>query len=450
MGIVAYDAIIIGMGPGGEVVASRLLDAGLKVAVAERELIGGECGYYACIPSKTLVRAPEVRSEAERVAGASSGEVDWPALRDYRDTMVRHYNDAKQVTEYERLGATVAKAAARLAGPGRVQVGGETWEAEHVVLATGSDALVPPVEGLADVPVWTNREATALHDIPRRAVVIGGSAVGVELGQFLARMGTEVVMVQRGPRLVSREDARVGELAEQALRADGIDVRLDRQVTRARRDGDDVVVTLDDGAEVRTDVIVLGAGRSPRSADLGLDTVGVDLGAHGEVPVDGQCRVREGLWAIGDVTGVAMFTHVAKYQARVVSDIILGRRDRVARYEGIPRVIFSDPEIAAVGLTGEQARAQGIDVATAEVDLPAVLSRPWTYETEPRGRLGLIADRSRGVLVGAWAVCPLAGEWIHQAALAVRAGIGVDVLLDQVAQFPTYSEGYLTALESLR
>jgi pyruvate/2-oxoglutarate dehydrogenase complex dihydrolipoamide dehydrogenase (E3) component len=445
------DVIVIGMGPGGEVAASRLLDGGKRVAVIERELIGGECGYWACVPSKTLLRSPEVRAEAELAAGASRPEVDWPALRDYRDFMVRHLDDAKQIQGYEQQGATVVKGDARIVGrdPWRVQAGDRELTADHVIVATGSEALRPPIDGLDGVPVWTNREATGLREIPGRAVMIGGSAVGVELGQFLARMGCTVTMVQRGPRLVDREEPQVGELVVEHLRADGIDVRVDCQVTAARRDGDDTVVELSDGTSVHTDVVVLGAGRKPRTDGLGLAALGIAPDGHGGLPVDGQCRVTDdGLWAIGDVTGVALFTHVAKYQGRVAADTILGKA-RTAGYAGIPRVIFSDPEIAAVGITRAQAEEQGIDVRTAEVELPRALARPWTYQTEPVGTLGLLADRERGVLVGAWAVAPLASEWIHQAGLAIRASVPLQVLLDGVAQFPTYSEGFLNALEAL-
>lgn len=446
-----FDVIVIGMGPGGEVAASRLLAGGARVAVVERELIGGECGYWACIPSKTLLRPPEARAEAERAAGLSRPALDWPALRDYRDTMIRHLDDARQVTEYEEQGATVVKGAARITGrdPWQVAAGDLTLIAGNVIVATGSEPLRPPVDGLDGVPVWTNREATNLREIPERAVLVGGGAVGVELGQFLARMGSAVTLVQRGPRLLGREEPRVGELVAGHLAADRIDVRVGCQLTAARRDGADTVVELDDGTSVRTDVVVLGAGRRPATAELGLPGVGVAPDPRGALVVDGQGRVTEdGLWAVGDVTRVAMFTHVAQYQGRVVADTILGKA-RTADYTGIPRVVFADPEIAAVGLTRAQAQERGLDLATAEVDLAASLARPWTYQTDPSGTLALLADREREVLVGAWAVAPMAGEWIHQAALAIRARVPVPILLDTVAQFPTFSQGFLTALEAL-
>ncbi len=359
---------------------------------------------------------------------------------------------------YADQGATVIKATGRIIGrtsQGLLQVdaGGRQLTAQHVILATGSQAVRPDTPGLeadSDVPVWTNREATNLVDIPGRVLMIGGSAVAVEPGQFLARMGSQVTLIQRGGRLMTREEPRVGELAQQALEADGIDVRLNSQVTGASTTtaGGKVVasVELDDGTTSQVDVVVLGTGRAPRTADLGLDAVGVDPAAGRKL--DQSCRLADGLWAIGDVTGQAMFTHVAKYQARVVADTILGK-PRAVHYEGIPRVVFADPEIAAVGMTTAQAHHAGLEVTSTEIDLPEAIARPWTYETDPRGTLGLLADRHTKVLVGAWAVAPLAGEWIHQAALAIRARIPLEILRDQVAQFPTYSEAYLAGLDQL-
>ncbi|HZD69583.1 MAG TPA: NAD(P)/FAD-dependent oxidoreductase [Actinomycetes bacterium] len=444
------DVIVLGMGPGGEVAASRLLGAGRRVAVIERELIGGECAYWACIPSKTLLRAPEIRSQAAREPGIGTPALDWPAIADYRDWMTRHLDDQAQVRGYQDQGAMVVRGSGRLLEPGQVEVDGQRLQAEHVILATGSDPLRPPIEGLDQVEVWTNREATQLRDVPGRALMIGGGPVGIELGQLLARLGCQVTLVQRAERLLDREDPRVGDLIGKALSDEGVDVRTGRQVVRVSRHADGALVQLDDGATVETDVIVIGAGRTPRTGGLGLERVGGQAGRRG-VRVDERCQVvgAEGLWAIGDVTGVALFTHVAKYQGRIVADNLLGRTRR-ASYQGVPRVVFSDPEIAAVGLTQAQAHQASQKVVTATVSLPDALARPWTYEGDPRGELGLVADRDRGVLLGAWAVAPLASEWIHLAALAVRAEIPIDVLLDGVAQFPSYSEGFMAALEQLR
>ncbi|MFD3688120.1 dihydrolipoyl dehydrogenase family protein [Nocardiopsis sp. NPDC058631] len=446
------DAIIIGMGPGGETVTSRLLDAGRRVAVIERELVGGECAYYACVPTKVLLRPPEAREEAAGAAGLSRPDLDWPRLRDYRDQMIRHLDDSKQVQGYQDQGASVFKGEARVIGrdPWRVAVGDTELTADHVVVATGSAPVRPPIDGLDSLDasrVWTNREATTLTDIPRSALVVGGSAVGVELGQFLSRMGAAVTIVQRGPRLVDREEPRLCDLISDQFAREGVSVRLGTQVASVTGDGDGVIATLDDGGRVRADVVVLATGRRPRTDALGLEELGVETERTG-LPVDGHCRVEPGLWAIGDVTGVSLFTHVAKYQGRVVADNILGT-ERTADYTAVPRVIFSQPEIAGVGLTAKQAEEQGIDTATSETDLPASLARPWTYATDPRGTLGLVADRGRGVLVGAWAFGPLASEWIHTAALAIRAELPVATLLDSIPQFPTFNEAYLIALEKL-
>lgn len=442
------DAVVIGMGPGGEVTASRLLAAGRSVAVVERELIGGECAYWACIPSKTVLRPPEAGGEVQRAAGVSGAELDWPATRAYRDDMARHLDDSAQVDGYADQGVLVLKGAARLAAPGVVEVDGRELHADAVVIATGSTAVVPAIDGLQDVQVWTNRQTYTTPDLPARAVVIGGSAVGVETALFLARFGTAVTLLQRGPRLLAREEPRVGDLTRAALEAAGVQVHLGATPARARRDGDDQVIELDDGTAVRADVVVMATGRAPRSHGLGLGEAGVSLGKHGEVLVDEHCQAADGIWAIGDVTAVMPFTHVAKYQGRIAADAILGRA-RPARYDGIPRVVFADPDIAAAGLTLAQAEARGLSTKAVEVDLATSIARPWTFERDPRGHLGLLADTDRRVLIGAWAVAPQASEWIHQASLAIRAGIPLETLLDQVAQFPTYTEGYLTALETL-
>ncbi len=443
-----FDVIVIGMGPGGEVAASRLLKAGKRVAVIERELIGGECAYWGCIPSKTLLRPPEARGAVERAAGVGGAELDWADTRDYRDYMIRHLDDSGQVAGYEKQGATVVKGAARLTGPGTVDVEGRELSAQHVIVATGSEPVLPPIAGVEEVGAWTNREATTLREIPQRVLMLGGSAVGIELGQFLRRYGADVTIVEVAPRLLGREDPRLGELVGDHLARDGVQVRTAVAPKRVRRAGQETVLELEDGAELRGDVLIVGTGRRPRTEGLGLEAAGVELGAKGAVSVDEHCRAAEGLWAVGDVTGTMQFTHVAMYQARIVADTILGKPRR-ARYDGIPRVIFSDPEVAAVGLTIEEAEQRGLPVISAEIDLSYAIARPWTYEREPRGHLGLLADRERRVLLGAWAIAPQASEWIHQAALAVREQIPIDRLLDQVAQFPTYTEGYLKAMEEL-
>lgn len=444
-----FDAVILGMGPGGEVAASRLIAGGKRVAVVERELIGGECGYWACIPSKTLLRPPEVKGEAERAFGTSTPTLELKELFDYRDWMIRDLDDSGQVEGYEKKGATVIKGEGRISGPGMVEVNGESLETEHIIVATGSASNTPPVEGLDEVTVWTNREVTTSREVPERTVIIGGGPNGIEAAQWLTRFGSEVTIVQSPERLMNREDPKVGDLVKQALEEEGVRILTGQKAVKARKDGEGAVMELDNGAEVATDVVVIAAGRKPRTEGIGLETIDVEADGEG-LPIDDQCRIKgaPGVWALGDVTGVALFTHVAMYQGRIVADNILGK-ERRADYRGIPRVVFSDPEVAAAGLTEEQAREEGIDVATFTLDVTRAIARPWTYEEKPRGTLSLIADRERRVLVGAWAVAPLAGEWIHQASQAIRAEIPIEKLLDSVAQFPTYSEAYLAALERL-
>ncbi len=445
-----YDAVMLGMGPGGEVVAGRLLKAGKRIAIVERELIGGECAYWGCIPSKTLLRPPEVWGEARRAFGTSTPTLELEELFDYRDWMIRNLDDSGQVEGYEKKGATVVKGEGRIAGPGKVEANGEVLETDNVIVATGSVANVPPIEGIDDVPYWTNREVTTTREVPPHALIVGGGPNGVEASQWLSRFGSEVTIVQSPDRLLNREDPKVGELVRKALEEEGVKVLSGRKVTKVRRNGERTVATLDDGAEVETDVVVVAAGRTPRTEGIGLESLGVEPKGEG-LPVDDYCRIQgagEGAWAVGDVTGVQLFTHVAQYQGRVVADNILGK-ERKASYRGVPRVVFSDPEVAACGLTEEQAREQGIDVAAADLDLGRSLARPYTFEKDPRGHFGLVADRGRGVLIGAWAVAPQASEWIHQATQAIRAEIPVETLVDGVAQFPTYSEAYVKALERL-
>ncbi len=442
------DVAILGMGPGGEVAASRLLKAGRKVAVIERELMGGECAYWACIPSKTVLRPPEARTEVQRAAGVAGAELDWSATSDYRDYMIRHLDDQGQVDGYAGQGALVIKAEARITGPGRIQAGDRELTAEHIIIATGSDAVIPPLDGLADITAWTNRETYTAKTLPKRAAIIGGSAVGVETATFLSRFGVAVTLIQRGNRLLEREEPRVGELALKHLKDAGVDIRLGTTARSGHRDNDASVLELDDGSRVTVDVVIFATGRTPRSKDLGFETVGVSLGEHGQVQVDEHCQAAENVWAIGDVTGIMPFTHVAKYQGRIAADAILGN-PRPATYDGIPRVVFGDPEIAAAGLTKQQADQQGLSTVGTELDLANAIARPWTYEQDPRGFLGLLADADSKTLVGAWAVGPMAGEWIHHASLAIRTNIPIHTLRDQVAQFPTYNEAYQAALDDL-
>ncbi len=442
-----YDAVVIGAGPAGEVAASRLPKLGLRTALIERELVGGECAYWACIPSKTLLRPPDVRAEACHAPGLSEPEQRWEEIVEYRNYMIRNLDDSAAAKGYEDSGIRVYKGEGRITAPGRIAVGSDELKAERIVIATGSDPAIPPIAGLEETGYWTNREATTLSEIPRDVVVLGGGPVGIELGQMLRRYGAEVTIVQASGRLIDREDPAVGELIADSLREEGIELRLGQQAKAARAENGRRFLQLEDGVELDAEQLLIATGRRPRAAGVGLQALGVDPDERGAIPIDERCRVTDGVWAIGDVTGVSLFTHVGKYQARIVVDDIAGREPR-ADYRAIPRVVFSDPEIAAVGLTSEQARANGVDVAEGRADLIRI-ARTETYGKGLGGQLGVLADRERRVLVGAWAVGPLAGEWIHQAVLAVKLETSVEVLRDTVAQFPTFSEAYLSAVEAL-
>ena len=447
-----YDVAILGAGPGGEHAAYALVAAGRKVALIERELIGGECSNWACIPTKTLLRPTEARGESERAAGIHEASLDWPDLSEYRDYMTSAGDDSAREAGYTSIGVDVVRGSGRLAGAGVIDVEGTRVEADQILISTGSESVIPPVPGLAESGYWTNREATALHEIPASVVVVGGGPVGIELAQFLRRFGSRVTLVQGAERLADREDERVSELLGQALSADGIDVRTGAQATRVSVEGDERVVELDDGSSVRGERLVIAVGRRPRSAEIGLETVGVTLDSQrpGPVPIDERCRVADGVWAAGDCTGVMLFTHLAKYQARVAMADMAGR-PVAADYRAIPRVIFTDPEVAAVGMSESQARDAGLDVAVVALDLPSGgVARTYTYERVPRGEMTLVFDRGSRTMVGAWAVAPLAGEWIHQAVLAIRARVPYEILVDTVPQFPSFSEAYLLALLKLK
>jgi pyruvate/2-oxoglutarate dehydrogenase complex dihydrolipoamide dehydrogenase (E3) component len=442
-----FDVIVLGAGPAGEAAVNGLLHAGASVAMVERELIGGECTNWACVPTKTLLRPPEVLGESRRAPGVPEPKLDFGPLAEYRDYMVSNHDDSKRQASYEERGVEVVKGEGAFDGPGRIRVNGRVLEAKNVIVATGSDPVIPPLEGLEESGYWTNREASSLHEIPESAVVLGGGPVGVELSQFLSRYGCRVTLVHKPDRLVNREDPHLCSLLGKQLAEDGITVKLGVSGDKVRKDGNERVLTLSSGEEVRGEVLLVSIGRRARTGGVNLEAAGITPGKRG-IEIDEHCRAGDGVWAIGDCTGGLMFTHNGKYQGRVAVANILGKETK-ADYRAIPRVVFTNPEIAAVGLTEEAAQEQGIDVSTAVIELPTSIARPYTYEQDPRGTLGVVVDKKRQVLVGAWALAPLASEWIHQAGLAIRAEVPLEVLQDTVAQFPSYSEGYLAALREL-
>ena len=438
--------VVLGAGVAGEafVAALRRLDGDAEIALVERDLLGGECSYWACIPSKTLLRPLELAYRTRFAPGLGDGvaAIDTAKVFAWRDE-VAEQDDSSQAEWVDGLGVEVVRGEAEVSEPGLVRVGGRELPYDELMVATGSLPAMPPIEGLEEVDAWTSREATTASEVPPELVIVGGGAVGCELAQFYARIGSKVTLIQAGPFLLDRIDREAGELLARTLADEGVDVRVETRPTSVERSNGRIRLSCDgsEAVEIEGTHLLVATGRRPNVEGFGFDRLPVTVGKKG-LEVDDRLRAGEHVWAAGDVTGVALFTHVGKYQARIAAANVAGS-DTPADYRAIPAVIFTDPQIAMVGDT------KGENAATSTWSIESV-SRASTYAKPKRpGFVKLFAERERGVLVGAVAVGPEAGEWLGQLTLAVRAGVTVETLRDTIQPFPTFSEAIYFAARDL-
>jgi pyruvate/2-oxoglutarate dehydrogenase complex dihydrolipoamide dehydrogenase (E3) component len=454
----AFDAVVLGAGSAGEWIAGGLADEGRSVALVEQLRVGGECPYVACIPSKAMLRSGHARADAGRLAGLGgasvspaldTGRLAFRAAVSRRDELSHRGDDGDAAKGIERRGVTLIRGSGRISRAGVIDVAGRDLRYHDLIIATGSRPDLPPVDGLAGVPTWTSDEALTSPEYPASLVVMGGGAVGCELAQSYVKFGVQVTLVEPAGQLAGPEDPAVAGQLAAVLRADGVRLLLGTEVKRAEpAAAGGARLWLGNGQAIEADRVVIAAGRTPVTADLGLAEIGIRPLESGALDVDDHCRVKgtTHVWAAGDVTGLAPYTHGANYQARVVTENVLGG-DRAADYRAIPRVIYTEPAVAGVGMTAEQAHDAGRETLTATMDL-SELARPSTDGTYP-GLLVLLADRARGVLIGASAIAPHADDWISEATVAIRAQIPLHVLADVVHPFPTFAQAYEVPLRDL-
>jgi len=446
------DVVVVGMGVGGEEVAGRLAEAGLTVVGIENRLVGGECPYWGCVPSKMMIRAANLLAEAHRIpgmAGESEVKPDWaPVAKRIREEATDNWDDRVAVDRFTGKGGRFVRGFGRLAGPGRVEVGGESFVARRgVVLGVGTAPAIPPIDGLSDTPFWTNREAIEAEALPDSLLVLGGGAIGLELAQVYGRFGVTVTVVEALDRLLAVEEPESSALAAEALAADDIAIRTGAKAVRVTYDDDRFTVHLDDGAQLTAERMLVATGRRANLADVGVDTVGVDPAAR-SIDVDDRMRAADSLWAVGDVTGRGAFTHVAMYQAGIAVRDILGHDGPPADYRALPRVTFTDPEIGAVGLTEPQARDAGLRVQVGVSALPSS-ARGWIHKAGNHGFVKLVADADRGVLVGATSAGPVGGEVLAGLVVAVHGEVPVERLRHMIYAYPTFHRAIEDALRSL-
>ncbi|MET8229461.1 NAD(P)/FAD-dependent oxidoreductase [Micromonospora sp. NPDC005298] len=484
------DVVVVGLGVGGEEVAGRLAEAGLSVVGVERDLVGGECPYWGCIPSKMMIRAANALAEARRVdglAGTAQVQPDWaPVARRIREEATDTWDDTVAVRRFTDRGGRFVRGSGRIDGPGRVRVGDQVFQARHgIVLGTGTRPSVPPIDGLADTPYWTNHQAIEVERLPASLLVLGGGAIGLELAQVFARFGVRVTVVEALDRVLAVEEPEASEVAAAALRADGVEIHTGVRAERVEHDGSRFTLRGDGGAEFTADQLLVVTGRRAHLEELGLDTVGLDAEQR-FLSVDDRLQVTDGIWAVGDVTGEGAFTHIAMYQAAIVIADVLARARLAAAgpdasgtasvvggamgassslaasgssgsagsvpradYRALPRVTFTDPEVGAVGLTERQARDRGINVQIGYTKLGSS-TRGWIHQVGDEGFIKLIADADQGVLIGATSVGPSGGEVLSALVVAVHAAVPISQLRHMIYAYPTFHRAIEDALRNLR
>jgi pyruvate/2-oxoglutarate dehydrogenase complex dihydrolipoamide dehydrogenase (E3) component len=446
------DAIVLGMGVGGEEVAERLASNGLKVVGIEHHLVGGECPYYGCVPTKMMIRADDMLAEGRRIpgfAGSSLVQSDWHPVADrIRKDATDNWDDRAAVERFEKKGGRFVRGTGRLAGPGKVSVDGTVFEASRaVVVGTGTAPAIPPIPGLADVAYWTNREAVKAEQLPRSLVILGGGAIGLELSQAFARFGVEVSVIEGMNRVLAVEEPEASAVLAEVLARDGIRIYVGVHAKSVSAGHGSITVHLDNGSEVRGEQLLVATGRRTNLKDIGLETIGLDPSARFLEP-DPYLRVAERTWAVGDVTSSGGFTHMAIYHADIVVKEILGQRGPAADYRAKPRVTFTDPEVGAAGLTEEQARKQGIKVRTG-IQKASVTSRGWIHGPGNDGLIKVVEDADRGVLVGATAMGPRGGDILGIFELAIKKQIPTDDLRHLIYAYPTFYRGVGEAIQKL-
>lgn len=449
--------VVIGLGPGGEHAAGALAEAGLDVVGVDELLVGGECPYWGCVPSKMMIRGADLLAEARRIpgrAGSSTVEPDWaPIAARIRNEATDTWDDTVAVERFEAKGGRFVRGHGRITAPGQLEVTAKDGSTRSfaasrgIVVASGSHAAIPPVPGLAEAPYWTNRQAIEVEQLPASLIVVGGGAIGVELAQVFARFGVQVTVIESTKYVLDREEPEVGPIVEEALKADGIAVRCGVHLERVEHDDTSITAVITGEERITAEKLLVATGRRVDLAAVGLGAVGVDESLHG-APVDEDLRVADGVWALGDITNKGMFTHVSMYQAGIVIDEILGRSHAPADYKALPRVTFTDPEVGSVGMSEQQARDDGLSVRTGTSQV-AESSRGWIHGGDHLGIIKVVEDQDRGVLVGATSMGPSGGEVLGLLALAVHAEIPVEQLRTMIYAYPTFHRGIEDALRDL-